>query len=131
MPALLNSLERLQNANLFVLGDLILDCYTWGNVDRISPEAPVLVLQADQEETRLGGAASVAHLARSLKSQVHVAGVVGNDVHGRVLRRLLAESGVDADGVLVDANRPTTMKDALSAEPLADTPTKFCAWIGK
>ena len=67
----------------------MLDRYTWGNAERVSPEAPVLVLRADTCEARLGGAASVAALLRGLDAQVTLAGVVGDDADGRLLRELL------------------------------------------
>jgi D-beta-D-heptose 7-phosphate kinase/D-beta-D-heptose 1-phosphate adenosyltransferase len=111
MADLLAALERLQTPRLLVLGDLILDRYTWGDAERVSPEAPVLVLRADEEEVRLGGAASVALLLRALEAEVVPAGVVGDDGHGRVLRKLLEETGVGQEMVLVDPCRPTTTKE--------------------
>lgn len=96
---------------LLVVGDLMLDHYTWGVASRVSPEAPVLVLDADQDEVRLGGAASVAQLLRGLGSDVALAGVVGEDAAGRTLRRIMAESGMDASGVITDPGRPTTCKE--------------------
>src|ERR1700722_11951105 len=102
MPNLLDTLDRIPSPRLLVLGDLILDRYIWGNAERISPEAPVLVLRADQEEVRLGGAASVAALLRSLDAQVILAGVVGNDGSGRILQQLLDDAGIDRHTVLID-----------------------------
>ena len=80
-----------EGARLLVAGDLMLDQYTWGDVERVSPEAPVLVLRAEQEEVRLGGAASVAGLLAGLKIRGIVAGVVGHDPAGRIVARLLSE----------------------------------------
>src|SRR5437588_7814388 len=108
---LLGLLGRLGRPRLLVVGDLILDRYTWGDVSRISPEAPVMVLRADEEEVRLGGAASVAGLLRALNADVTLAGVVGDDGNGRILRKLLDESHIDQTAILVDATRPTTAKD--------------------
>lgn len=99
------------NPKIVVLGDLILDQYTWGNAERVSPEAPVMVLKTDQRETRLGGAASVAALLRDLEMRVSLVGVVGNDTNGRILQKLLDESGIDFQSVLTDALRPTTTKE--------------------
>jgi D-beta-D-heptose 7-phosphate kinase/D-beta-D-heptose 1-phosphate adenosyltransferase len=110
LHTLLNSLGK---PRLLVVGDLILDRYTWGEVTRVSPEAPVLVLRADREEVRPGGAASVAALLRALDANVTLAGVVGDDVAGRVLRKLLQDEGVAQDVVLCDAGRPTTSKERL------------------
>lgn len=76
---------------LMVVGDLMLDHYTWGDVDRVSPEAPVVVLRSESEEVRLGGAGSVASLLAGFALRGVVAGVVGDDLAGRILRRLLNE----------------------------------------
>jgi len=103
--------DKTRSLHLLVLGDLILDRYTWGDAERVSPEAPVLVLRANQCEVRLGGAASVASLLRGLGANVVLAGVLGDDADGRVLRRLLEESGIDTRFVLTDSHRPTTTKE--------------------
>ncbi len=96
---------------MLVVGDVMLDRYTWGDADRVSPEAPVVVLRADHREVRLGGAASVACLLRALEADVCLAGVVGDDAEGRIVRRLLEEAGIDQSLVLTDAERPTTTKE--------------------
>src|SRR4051794_18033576 len=79
---LIDVLDRLGRPRILVVGDLMLDRYTWGDADRISPEAPVLVLRADRQEERLGGAAVVAHLLRGLEAEVACAGIVGTDSSG-------------------------------------------------
>ena len=76
-------LEELGSPRILVIGDLILDRYTWGNAERISQEAPVIVLRADHRETRLGGASNVCAMLRGLDAQVACAGVVGEDEAGR------------------------------------------------
>jgi len=103
--------EAASRTRLLVLGDLILDRYTWGNAERVSPEAPVLVLRAGEREVRLGGAASVASLLRGLGADVTLAGVVGDDSEGRTLRKLLDEAGIHTQSVLTDPTRPTTTKE--------------------
>jgi D-beta-D-heptose 7-phosphate kinase / D-beta-D-heptose 1-phosphate adenosyltransferase len=103
--------DRLGCPRVLVVGDLILDRYTHGDAERISPEAPVPVLRADDPEVRPGGAASVAALLRALGAEVRLAGVVGDDVDGRVLKHLLDEIGTDICGVLCDVSRPTTSKE--------------------
>ncbi len=108
LAALLNGVGR---PRLLVVGDLILDRYTWGNAERISPEAPVPVLHADLYEVRPGGAASVAVLLRALDAEVLLAGVRGDDAEGRALAQVFAEAGVVADAVLTEPDRPTTVKD--------------------
>ena len=108
---LLQVLEGLGQPRLMVLGDLILDRYTYGNAERISQEAPVVVLRADRREARLGGAANVANMLSGLESEVTCCGVVGVDTAGDELRRLLVEAGVNCDLVLQDDSRPTSVKE--------------------
>lgn len=107
---LLRTFDHLGHPRVLVLGDLILDRYTWGNAERVSQEAPVLVLRADKHEARLGGAASVCHLLRGLEAQVTLVGVLGDDEGGRQTRALLTESGVDHHHVLSQVGRPSTVK---------------------
>ena len=111
MSLLSDYLDSIGHPRIFVFGDPILDRYTSGNADRVSPEAPVVVLKADTHEARLGGAASVAGLLSTLGAEVVLAGVVGDDINGRVLRRLLSDAGIDHRLVLCDPNRPTTTKE--------------------
>lgn len=108
---LLSLLDRLPHPRVLVLGDLILDRYTFGNAERVSQEAPVILLRADRRESRLGGAANVANMLRGLEAEAACFGVVGNDAAGDELRAMLEESGVDVAGVAVDGSRPTTVKE--------------------
>lgn len=107
---LAHRLDALPRPRLLVLGDLILDRYTWGNAERVSQEAPVVVLQADDQEVRPGGAANVCLLLRGLEAHVTCCGVLGGDADGAQLRELLASAGIGPEGVIVDVNRPTTVK---------------------
>lgn len=104
-------LPRLRGQRLLVVGDVMVDKYRWGNVDRISPEAPVMVMRTDTSETRLGGAASVAVLARALEAEVVLAGLVGDDADGRLAGALLDERTIDRGLVLCDPDRPTVSKE--------------------
>ncbi|MFQ5600668.1 MAG: D-glycero-beta-D-manno-heptose-7-phosphate kinase [Candidatus Krumholzibacteriia bacterium] len=104
------ALERGHGAKVLVVGDLMLDEYIWGNVDRVSPEAPVQVIEWASHHDGLGGAANVAQNLAALGCEVWLAGVVGRDDKGGRLRDLLSEIGVHADEVLDDPIRPTTMK---------------------
>lgn len=104
-------LERMARRHILIVGDLCLDRYTWGDVERVSPEAPVLVLRVDEQENRLGGAASVAHLARGLGAEVTLASVVGPDPEGRLMTRLLLASGIHHSALRIDPARPTTLKE--------------------
>lgn len=108
---LLDVFQRLGHPRALVLGDLILDRYTWGNAERVSQEAPVILLRCDQREARLGGAANVCQMLRGLEASVTCAGVVGDDADGEQLRKLLELSGADCSLVLTDPSRPTTMKE--------------------
>jgi rfaE bifunctional protein kinase chain/domain/rfaE bifunctional protein nucleotidyltransferase chain/domain len=111
-----DAMRRLEGARApraLVMGDVMLDRYTWGDATRVSPEAPVLVLRSDLDEVRPGGAASVAYLLRGLEAQVTLAGIVGDDADGRILRRLLDESGIDRSLVFDDPCRVTTSKERI------------------
>jgi D-beta-D-heptose 7-phosphate kinase/D-beta-D-heptose 1-phosphate adenosyltransferase len=102
---------RLGEPRVLVVGDLMLDRYVWGDAARISQEAPVILLQADRREERLGGASSVATMLRALGARVSLAGVVGTDADGERIRQMLHAQGIDDDAVLADPDRPTTVKE--------------------
>ncbi len=93
----------------------MLDRYYWGSVARISPEAPVPVVEVESESTRLGGAANVANNIASLGGIPVMVGVIGNDDDGEVLQGLIKEYGFPTDGIVVDASRPTTVKTRVIA----------------
>lgn len=99
-----------------VVGDLMIDRYLWGRVQRISPEAPVPILELEKEENRLGGAANVAINLRSLEAQVALAGLTGADHAGTLLREQAEEWQVDTFGIVIDPDRPTTVKTRLIAQ---------------
>ncbi len=103
-------LERLARPRVLVIGDLILDRYVSGDVERISPEAPIPVLNARTTAEKLGGAGNVAANLRSMEAEVEIVGVVGQDGRGRMLSEMLAQFGVVTSGVLADPSRPTTEK---------------------
>jgi D-beta-D-heptose 7-phosphate kinase/D-beta-D-heptose 1-phosphate adenosyltransferase len=103
--------ENLGRPRVLVLGDLILDRYVWGDAERISQEAPVILLRADRREERLGGAASVSSMLAALEAEVTLAGVVGADDAGKRTRELLRAAGIDDSLTLDDPSRPTTLKE--------------------
>ena len=103
-------MERLGTPRILVIGDLILDRYVWGDAERISQEAPVILLREDRQETRLGGAANVANMLRGLDAEVTLAGVVGADADGKVVAEDLTRFGVDCSALIEDSDRPTTCK---------------------
>jgi D-beta-D-heptose 7-phosphate kinase/D-beta-D-heptose 1-phosphate adenosyltransferase len=108
---LLELLDRLPNPAMLVIGDVILDRYIWGDAERISQEAPVILLRADQREQRLGGAASVATMLRALGCEVALAGVVGADSNAPAVRELCRQWDIQQRLVLTDPGRPTTVKE--------------------
>jgi D-beta-D-heptose 7-phosphate kinase/D-beta-D-heptose 1-phosphate adenosyltransferase len=103
--------QNLGQPRVLVVGDVMLDRYVWGDAERISQEAPVILLHADKREERLGGASSVATLLRALGARVALAGVVGADADGEHIRRRLLDLGIDDEAVLVDPDRPSTVKE--------------------
>jgi D-beta-D-heptose 7-phosphate kinase/D-beta-D-heptose 1-phosphate adenosyltransferase len=102
--------DRFASARVAVLGDLMLDRYFWGDVDRISPEAPVPVVRVNRRSRRLGGAANVAANLRALGATVEVVAVRGDDREGREVVRMLERRGIATGGVVVESGRETTEK---------------------
>jgi rfaE bifunctional protein kinase chain/domain len=107
--------SRFRGRRLAVFGDLMLDRYLWGRVERISPEAPVPVVSIDRETFSLGGAANVAHNLASLGASPRLVGPCGDDATGRTLAEDLAARGVDVSGLVVDRSRRTTVKTRVIA----------------
>jgi D-beta-D-heptose 7-phosphate kinase/D-beta-D-heptose 1-phosphate adenosyltransferase len=103
-------LERARGRPVLVVGDLMLDHFVIGRVERISPEAPVPVVRFDREEYRLGGAANVAHNVAALGGRVEIVGLAGADDSGRRLLDDLRAAGIDTASVLTDPARCTTRK---------------------
>ncbi len=102
--------KKFRNGKILVVGDLILDQYIWGQVSRISPEAPVPVVAVSSETIQLGGAANVSNNIRSLGGRVDLCGVIGEDEGGRQFLNALNSQGIGCDGILTDQARPTTRK---------------------
>ncbi len=110
-PERLDSL--LQNARgkkIMVIGDMMVDRYLWGTVTRLSPEAPVPIINIEDEDIRFGGAANVANNIISLGAEPIVVGVIGKDFWGLRFKSMLEERNLTSDGLIVEANRPTTIK---------------------
>src|SRR5438094_5298707 len=108
---LIDLVQRLGQPRVLVVGDVMLDRYIWGDAERISQKAPVILLHADKREERLGGASSVATMLRALGARVTLIGVVGGDENAERIRQLLAELGIEHEGLIVDQGRPTTVKE--------------------
>ena len=109
-------LGRLPSTRILVVGDLMVDGYLWGEVNRVSPEAPVPVVRVAREEQRLGGGANVVHNLTQLGCQVGVCGVVGDDHMGAKVREMLMAQGTDCSGVFTDSSRPTIEKTRILAQ---------------
>lgn len=113
----LTLLRRFRRVHLLVVGDLMLDRFIWGEVERISPEAPVPVLRVTSESFRLGGAANVIHNIRTLGGRVTACGVTGRDETGKRLYRQLGEIGCSTTGVFWEDHFQTTQKSRIIARP--------------
>jgi len=107
-------LNRLKNnfkgKKIAVIGDMMLDQYFWGDVKRISPEAPVPVVEVDDEFARFGGAANVALNILKLGGIPLPIGIIGNDNDGKIFNSLMTQAGINNKGIIVDKKRPTTSK---------------------
>ena len=105
-----NLRQRFSGKSVLIVGDVMVDEYYIGNVDRISPEAPVPVVNVTKRDRRPGGAANVALNVMSLGGRASICSVRGNDSNGEWLDNHLKSIGVDTSGMVVDVNRPTTIK---------------------
>jgi len=108
-------LERFPSCRILVVGDIMLDEYVWGNVGRISPEAPVPVVAVTRDSRALGGAGNVAVNIAGLGANVGLAGLIGADPSGREIVRLLKRHRIGISGIVTDRNRPTTTKTRVVA----------------
>jgi len=108
-------IDKFPKTRTLVVGDVMLDHYIWGQVSRISPEAPVPVVNVTRENLLLGGSTNVVNNIHALGAGVSVCGVIGNDDAGRQLVHMLREQGIRTDGLIVEHNRPTTIKTRIIA----------------
>ncbi len=106
--------HAFKNKRVLIIGDLILDRYIFGKVSRISPEAPVPVVEVTRESFLLGGATNVANNIIAMGGNVSITGIIGKDTAGRVLRELLEERNINTEGIIED-RRPTTVKTRIIA----------------
>lgn len=112
---LLDLLKRFKEARILVIGDFMLDQFVWGTVKRISPEAPVPVVEVQRESYMPGGALNVANNIRTLGGIVYPCGVVGRDLEGRMLVKTMRREGIETGGVIYDETRRTTLKTRIIA----------------
>jgi rfaE bifunctional protein kinase chain/domain len=108
-------IEHFSQARVIVIGDIMADHFIWGKVSRISPEAPVPVVDVKKDNFTLGGCANVINNIHAMGGRVHLAGVVGSDETGRRLLSEFYRLGVDTGGIVVEAGRPTTLKTRIVA----------------
>lgn len=105
-----NLINQFENIPVLVIGDVMIDAYLFGNVERISPEAPVPIVAVNKKESRLGGAANVALNLASLGAKPILCSTIGNDAEGDELIELLNKSNINSAGILKDIDRITTVK---------------------
>ncbi|MEN9958711.1 MAG: hypothetical protein RLZZ474_955, partial [Bacteroidota bacterium] len=115
MSALAEIIDGFSKLRVMVIGDLMVDAYTWGKVTRISPEAPVPVVNVVKRESRLGGAGNVVLNVASLGAKPIVFSVIGDDSTGAELKQILVEAGLSVEGIIQEAGRPTTVKERVIA----------------
>ena len=142
---LVKAIHSFSKINILVLGDIIVDHFIWGNVTRISPEAPVPVVNVTNENLLLGGSANVLHNIFAMGGKAALCGVIGADWMGGKLIDLLKETQSSTDGVIKDTHRPTTKKTRIVAQgqqvvrfdrenstPLSDEIlSELCTFIGE
>ncbi len=107
--------NQFNQLKVLIIGDVMLDSYTWGKVERISPEAPVPVVNVLNREVRLGGAGNVVMNVQSLGAEAIICSVVGKDTYGNDLIHLLKEQGLSTEGIIQSDTRITTVKERIIA----------------
>ena len=113
--ALIRAIDRFPEARVLVAGDVMMDRFVWGRVDRISPEAPVPVVNVVEETYMLGGAANVLRNIVTLGGQAVLMGVVGDDRMGLRVKEFVEDLGADSSGLVIDPDRPTSIKTRVVA----------------
>lgn len=108
-------ISKCEGKKIAVVGDVMLDRFFWGTVNRISPEAPVPVVELEEETAHLGGASNVANNLRNLGVNPILCGVIGNDNSGNLFLEIAKRSGIDTTGIYIDNQRPTTVKTRIIA----------------
>ncbi len=112
---MVQAIKTFPNYKILVVGDIIMDEFLWGEVSRISPEAPVPIVKVEKETFLLGGAANVVNNLLGLKGQVLLTGVIGPDGMGRRLVRKLQSLGTSTEGIVTEEGRPTAIKTRVIA----------------
>jgi rfaE bifunctional protein kinase chain/domain len=115
MSTLKELFEQFNNLNVLIVGDVMIDSYLWGSVDRVSPEAPVPIVSVNNREKRLGGAANVALNIKAMGATPFLVSVIGNDVDGIEFKKILQEEQLPTEGLVKSADRITTIKHRIIA----------------
>lgn len=115
LSRLLETIDQFSKAHILIVGDVMLDHYIWGRVERVSPEAPVAVVGVTEDSYRLGGASNVAHNITRLGGSASILSVVGTDAEGERLSGDMERIGIDTTGLLPIPGRPTTTKSRVMA----------------
>ena len=114
--SLAGAIDAFPKTRVLVIGDIIMDEYIWGDVSRISPEAPVPVVDVKRETKMLGGAGNVVNNISSLGGEAILCGVVGDDATGRQVVKMVKNLGASTEGILQEPERPTTIKTRIVAQ---------------
>lgn len=115
MIHLIQRIKNFQDKRILVVGDVMLDEYMWGSVKRISPEAPVPVVNVDKKTYMAGGAGNTAANISALGGNATIAGIIGDDTQGALLRQKLGELGIETSGLIMDSSHPTITKTRIIA----------------
>ena len=107
---LISILEQFRNKKIAVVGDIMVDKYIWGSVKRVSPEAPVQVVNVEKENYRPGAAANVANNVTALSAGAHIVGIVGDDSAKNRLLSQLEEMRIITNGIVINKDKPTIQK---------------------
>ena len=107
--------EDFNTLNILIVGDVMLDSYIWGAVERISPEAPVPIVNVKKRDVRLGGAANVALNVQALGAKPILVALCGDDDAGKRLKQIISDQKLSTEGIVVSAARPTTVKTRVIA----------------
>lgn len=107
---LIEGIESFKDKKILIIGDVMVDTYLWGEVNRISPEAPVPIVSCSDEEHRLGGAANVALNVKTLSCEPIICAVTGDDAKAAIFNNILHENNISSEYIFKDGDRPTTNK---------------------
>lgn len=116
MQQIKHAFSEFNNQTVLIIGDVMIDSYMWGEVNRISPEAPVPIISVTKREHRMGGAANVGLNIRALGAKAIMCAMIGNDMEGEILKKLLAKRKMSEDGILISTSRKTTVKTRIISD---------------